>query len=380
METASEARQKLESLAAAQSARGVFLTVTLSTSRLDDWRQFAPTFINSESNRLLKDLDLAKEVKRSLEDDLQMFHDIVQHDVTSATQGLALFADGGPRLFERVELPLPLLNRVVIEPSPHVRPLVHALSLMEPFIVAKVTRDESSLYVVDEWGVAREDDMTGPWLRTSDRETGELSVKRYFAAARQDSLVEQHFKEVGASLAKLIDATGASRVVLCALHDIAVNFKRGLPQATAARVVGEIAFDPAITVGQMLAPARVAVQEARTRELDELAERIKDNVGSAGRGAAGFDDVLGALTRGQVQTLLVDRAYRSAGWRCADCSWVGLTPAESCPLCGGKTLPLDDAVGELIRLAVLQNAQIEVGEGLSALADMGGVAALLRYA
>jgi peptide chain release factor subunit 1 len=380
MESAVVARQKLDRLAGARSPRGVFLTVTLSTSRLDDWRQFAPTFLNSEFNRVLKELQPDKDAKRSLERDLERVSDIIKHDVASQTQGLALFADGGSELFERIELPLPLLNRVVIEPSPHVRPLVHALALMEPFVVARVSRDESSLYVVDEWGVAWEEELTGPWLKTSDRETGEVAIRRYFAAARQDSLVEQHFKEVGTSLGKLVDVSGTRRVVLCAQHDIASNFRSTLPQATAARIVAQIPFDGAATATQMLAPARTAFQEARHRELEDLALRIKDNVGSAGRGAAGFDDVLGALQRGQVQTILADRNYRPEGWRCGDCDWVSLAPSESCPVCGGGTSKVADAVAELIRLAVLQSAQIEVGEEISALDEMGGVAALLRYA
>ena len=229
-------------------SRGLFLTVTLSTSRLDDWRQFAPTFLNSEFNRVLKELQPDKDAKRSLERDLERVSDIIKHDVASQTQGLALFADGGPELFERIELPLPLLNRVVIEPSPHVRPLVHALALMEPFVLARVSRDESSLYVVDEWGLAREQELTGPWLKWSDQETGELAVRRYFAAARQDALVEQHFKEVGTSLGKLLDVSGTRRVVLCAQHDIASNFRHTLPQATAAHIVAQIPFDAVATV------------------------------------------------------------------------------------------------------------------------------------
>ncbi len=240
MEGAAAVRQKLERLAGARSPRGVFLTVTLSTSRLDDWRQFAPTFLNSEFSRLLKELQPEKSLKHSLERDLEWIVDIIKHDVASPTQGLALFADGGPELFERIELPLPLLNRVVIEPSPHVRPVVHALALMEPFAIARVSRDESSLFVVDEWGVSSERDLTGPWLKTSDRETGERSIRRYFAAARQDSLVDQHFKEVGASLGTLLEVSGAGRVILCAQHDIASNFRHTLPQATATRIVAEI--------------------------------------------------------------------------------------------------------------------------------------------
>ena len=41
---------------------------------------------------------------------------------------------------------------------------------------------------------------------------------------------------------------------------------------------------------------------------------------------------------------------------------------------------VDDAVGEIVRLAILQNVELEVGEGIPVLEELGGVAGLLRYA
>jgi hypothetical protein len=379
IDSAAGARQKLKVLAGARASRGLFLTVTLSTSRLDDWRQVAPTFVNSEFSRITKERGTRKEEKHLLQKDLDYVLDVLKYDLTAETQGLAVFVDGGASFYERVELPFRLVNRLVVEPSPYVRPIVHALSLLEPFAVARVSRDESSLFLVDEWRGAKEDDYTGPWLRSSDRETGEVSVKEYYAAARQDSLVDQHYKEVGLALGKLLERSGVRRVALCAQHDIASAFRRTLPVAVAARIVAELPFDADATTGQMLVSAREAVEVARRSEMEELTARIKEGLGAGGKGVSGFDDVLGALRRHQVQTLLVDRNYRVPGWRCVECGWVGLVAAEQCPVCGGATVPVTDAVGEIVRLAILQNSQVEVGEDIAVLDELGGVAGVLRY-
>jgi hypothetical protein len=42
-------------------------------------------------------------------------------------------------------------------------------------------------------------------------------------------------------------------------------------------------------------------------------------------------------------------------------------------------VPVTDAVGEIVRLAILQNGQVEVGEDIAVLAELGGVAGVLRY-
>jgi hypothetical protein len=380
IDSAAAAARKIKALAGMKAAGDAFLTVTLSTSRLDDWRVSVPSFLHSELTRLTQGNHGAKDRKRLLQSDLDYVLDVVAYEVTPETQGLAVFVDGKGHFSERIELPFRLLNRLLIEPYPYVRPVAHALALLEPFVLARVSRDESSLYLIDEWGVAQEDDHAGPWLRTSDRETGEVSIKEYFAAARQEALVEQHFKEVGASLAKLLEASKVRRVALCAQHDIASAFRRALPQAVAAHIVAEIPFDAAATPAQMVAAARQAVEDARNGEMKALASRIKEGLGRGGRGVSGFDDVIAAVGRRQVQTLLVDRNFRDPGWRCPACDWAGLAEVAVCPVCGGKPQPVVDAVGEIVRQAILQNVQVEVGEQIPELDDLKGVGGLLRYA
>jgi hypothetical protein len=377
IESVTAAREKLKHLAGAQPPNGFFVSASFSTSRLDDWRQFVPTFINSEFNRLTKEHSWSKEERRQLQADVEYILDTVQYDITPDTQGLAIFANGGER--ERVELPMRIDNWMTIESSPYVRPIVQALSLLEPFIVARVSRDESSLFLVNEWRLAKEEDLSGPWLRSSDRETGEVSIKKYFAAARQGSLVEHHYKEVGAALAKLLLESSSRRVALSSLHDIGQEFRRALPQALAAHVVAEIPYDAAATDAQMLVAARGALEKARNAEIEVLAKWIEDAVGTGGRGVASFDEIVGAVRRGQVQTLLVERNLRIPGWRCMACDWVGLNYVEFCPVCEDFTVPVSDAVGELVRLTIMQNGRVEVGDNIPTLSALGGVAAVLRF-
>ncbi|NLT35417.1 MAG: hypothetical protein GXX83_05925 [Gaiellales bacterium] len=372
-------KQYLKDLASRRSEHGLVLTACLSTSRLDDWKQTAPTFLKSEFSRILREQALSKEVKRGLEEDLRRILEVATYEVGRESQGLVVMADGSQELFDSVQLPLRLKNKLMAEPYPHIRPLVHALSLMEPFVVVRVSRDDSSIYVVDWWQVTHEDDFTGPYLRSGDRETGEIPVKEYFAAARQESLVDLHFKEVSTALDRLLEETGIDRVALCGQHDIAAWFRRGLSQRTAACVAAEISCDATASPAQLLLGAREAVREARIAEMEKLAERINEGLGPQGMGVAGFDQTYAALARGQVQTLLVERGFRPKGCMCEACGHIQVDLANSCPSCGGQVTPLDDALSEAVRIAVLQSSEVEVVERVALLHEMGGVAALLRF-
>lgn len=371
-------KEDLRSLAASHS-EGLYFSAFLSTSRLDDWRNSAPTFLNSEYNRIVKERGLDKKQERALGDDLVRVLEVVQYEVTHGVQGVAVFADGGAGAFQRVELPFRLVNRLVAETTPYVRPLVHALSLLEPFLLVRVSRDDSSIYLVDEWRLMRQDDYTGPYLKSGDRETGDVPVKEYYAAARQESLIEQHFKEVAGALDKALEDSHVRRVALCGQHDIVSNFRRALSARAAARISAEIPWDAVATVGQMLADVRAALDVSRVSEMTRLAERIQEGLGAQGHGVAGFDATLAVLRRGQLRTLLVDREYRPSGWRCVVCDNAVLTSMEGCPLCNGRLAPIDDAVGEAVRTAVLQDTFVEVAEGIPALDELGGIGGVLRF-
>ena len=53
--------ESLRSLASSRSTDGAFVSAFFSTSRLDDWRQTAPTFLNSESNNLVRERGFSRE-------------------------------------------------------------------------------------------------------------------------------------------------------------------------------------------------------------------------------------------------------------------------------------------------------------------------------
>lgn len=373
-------REFLLSLASSRSHDGVFVSAFFSTSRLDDWRQTAPTFLNSEVTGLLRERDLDKESRKRLQDDVERIQEVLRYEVAPQTEGLALFADAESGRFDQIEMPFRLSNRLVVEPTAYLRPLVHALALLEPFVLVRVSRDDGMIYTIDQWRIAGTEGHTGPYLKSTDRETGDVPVKEYYAAARQESLVDQHFKELAAALDRSVDEISASRIVLAGQHDIVSNFKKALSARAAAMVVAETSLDHTASTAQLLVAAREALGVSRHAAAGRLAERITEGLGAGGRGVGGFDDTLAALRRGQVQRLLIDRAYRPSGWACASCEHALLEPAPSCPLCGGDLVPIADGVGEAVRTAVLQGAYVEVGENLPALDALGGIGGLLRYA
>lgn len=372
-------RDIVKQLAGREAADGLILSVFLSTSSLDDWRQTVPTFLNSEFRRLIREGSFSRGQIRSLEAGLQRLTDLLQYETDLSTEGLAVFAEKEDGFFESWQLPVRLKNRMVAEPAPYIRPLIHAVSLLEPFVVARISRDESTLTVVDEWRVSMGESFSGPYLKSTDRETGDVPVKEYYAAARQESLVEQHYKDVAAALEKLLKKKSMARVVLAGQHEILNNFRKVLSPDVKARVAAAVSWSPSLSEAQLAARAREALTGARREEKVALTQRIGEALGARGLGIAGLDETFVALQRGQVRTLVVDRAYRPNGWRCPGCGHAGASSVEICPVCGAQVSFCVDVAGEAMRRAILQGTYVEVGEDIPLLTELGGIAGLLRY-
>jgi len=169
-------KEILQRLAATRSPHNLYLSVFVSTSRLDDWRQTFPSFLSSERQRIERERALSREDQRNLDQHFGHLREVLQYDVRGKTEGLSLFANsnGGP--VERIELPVRLANQVVVAPSPYLRPLVRAIDQLEPFLLVRVSRDESSIFLVVDGGVMATQDLEGPYLKSTDRETGDVPV------------------------------------------------------------------------------------------------------------------------------------------------------------------------------------------------------------
>ena len=121
-----------------------------------------------------------------------------------------------------------------------------------------------------------------------------------------------------------------------------------------------------------------AQAHARKERQKKLLATLKDNLGPKGQAATGLNQTLAALYEGRVHTLFVNRGFVAPGGSCPSCGRLRHM-AGDCPICGEEMTPVTDVVNLAVARALASGADLEhVAEG-SALDEMGGIAALLRY-
>ena len=169
---------------------------------------------------------------------------------------------------------------------------------------------------------------------------------------RHNANVRAEFaRETAAELARLVDVEGATRVVLAGDAVAIPLLQEALSANVAALVQDVLRLDIRTPLDDVAEEVQQVLAEADAEDALQTADRLVGAVRAGGLGVAGLDETRTALEHGQVDELLLDPA--------AD---------------------LDEATrGELVRLASLTSATVEVVEEHDGLRRLGGVGALLRY-
>ncbi len=274
----------------------------------------------------------------------------LDNDVSAATQGLALFACAQQNLFEAVEAGVEFENQVTAAPLPDLYQLARLLDQQEVSVVAVVDSNTARLFVTRA-GLFEE--VGGP------DEASDLYPKRSkfaWSQARYQRKVESHRAdfagEVASEIERLVHAEGAARVILAG-DEVAIPLLRGAlsPQVTAL-VCAEV---PRIDIRALKDDVREEISpilaQAEADDARIVADRLVGAVRGGGLGTSGLEHTRSALEQGQVDLLVLSNDAH-------------LSRAER---------------DELVRLAAVSDAGVEVVEGHALFNELGGVGALLRY-
>ena len=274
----------------------------------------------------------------------------VARDFAPNAHGLAIFACAGRGLFEAIEASVAFDNQVAVGPRPDLFQLARLLDDLETAVVALVDTNTARLFVTRRGWL---DEVGGPDDGT--KYYGKRNVGGWSQANFQrhtDEMRARFAREVADELDRLVERTGATRVILAGDEVAIPHLQEALSKRVAELVHDEILrIDIRAPQDEVKGEIDSLLEAAEAEEAHSVAERLVNAVRGDWLGVAGVGRTRAALERGQVDTLLLDR-----------------------------DAALDETTrGELVRLAATTSSQVEVVAGHEPFRQLGGVGALLRY-
>lgn len=316
----------------------------------------------------------------SLVADLDQANRFVEELPLGPDRGLVLFSCADRDKFQAYTLPILVPNLLEVGPGPYIRPLA---ALMDDhggtFIVVLDSRRarfyEGYLGQIGE--LADLEINMEPAALERDGDQGRAGDRRI--SNRADEAKLRLAKEVNAVLLQSFE-THQDRHLLVGGPKAAVEALTPLLHPyLIKRLTGFFSCE----VNAPLSVVTQAVTEAQTRARKERQKKLlvtlTDNLGPKGQAATGLNQTLAALYEGRVHTLFVNRGFVASGGSCPSCGRLRHM-ADVCPICGENMTPLEDVVNLAVARALASGAELEHVEEGSPLDQMGGIAALLRYA
>lgn len=296
---------------------------------------------------------------------------------TFEAPGLCAFSCFALDYLKYLPLSKPVGDLLWVDSSPYIRPLAELQDEYETFVLVAADNSDSRIFLVTS-AVAEDPEARIKGDVKNHVKKGGWSQKRY--QRRRGNELMHYAKEVAEVLGEMEKEQGFRRIVLAGSQETVLEIRNALPPALAEKVAGEATNVDLKAGDEPLFDQAFDLFFAEERASEErLWERIRGEYCRGGLAAAGPDEVLKAAAVGRVETMIVERDVKIAGTRCRDCENLSSGALDACPVCHSESVFKVDLVNELVELLAKSSAEAEFADPVPGLAELGGVAALLRY-
>lgn len=285
---------------------------------------------------------------------------------------VAIFCcNGGAELFEAIPLDTPIDGHMLyVDEEPHLFPLARAAEQYATYAALVVNTNTARLFVCATGAVQHAETIENE--KTQRVAVGGWSQARY--QRHVDDLHLKHMKEVAEAVERLVREEGVKAIILSGEAQAIALLRKQLHETVDALVIDVMRLDIHAREHEVLRATLEAFRRKDEETDVEVVDALLDAYRSRGLATVGITGVRAAFERGQVDTLVVPAAPKSAAPDQASAD-LGLTvPAEQ------RSTRLDETVvEELVTEARRTSAGVRFIEDASVLERAGGVGAFLRF-
>jgi peptide chain release factor subunit 1 len=319
------------------------------------------------------------EQRESLREDFKRIEQFaLQEIVTNHHRGLAVFSCAGQKFWQTYRLPRLVRNILIADRDPYIRPLTSILAEYHRYCTVLVDRIHGKIFEVYMGQILEHTEMLNSVPRRV-REGGYQGREERQIERRHDHAVHQHFQDLADATFNLFKRDQFDYLVLGGHRDVLSLFKQHLHPYLKQRWAGDFHCEPGkIASADVLRHALDVEDQVEWQHERRLASELVQKAQAGDLAVSGVGATLGALAKGEAQTLLVEDGLELPGYVCYRCHFTHLEPGQ-CPQCHQPTEPCPDVVDEAIELALAKNCAVEHVRGPTALREAGRMGALLRF-
>lgn len=307
--------------------------------------------------------------------DIERIDRFFEHEYDRQGRSVACFSCQARKFWRAYPLLVPVQNVVFVGRRPFVKLLSDLWDNYDRFAVLMTDREGARAFVYHLGALVDTAGTLGAEVkRHKQGGWAAQKLQRY-----EDQEARHNLKDAAEWANAYLAGHNVTRVVLSGTDENLAEFRALLPRALQEKVVGQIALDMTASPADAWERAFEVTQAAQQKAEAELLEEVITLSHKGGAAATGLNDTLAALQQGRVHQLLLDPALHVPGYQCTHCQAVVIEALPACPYCGSALVPSADVVNLVVHRALDAGLKVSALEQSSRLAEVGGIAAVLRY-
>ncbi len=299
-------------------------------------------------------------------------------DRLPATQGVAIFASKGNKLFEVRPLPRVHRSRLIVDRTPLVRELAASEEEFGKLFTVVLDRANALIWEVTAFGAKMvrkvESEVTRGRFHSDSRFN--LSGEHTYQNRIQNEK-KRHLEAVARAMFEVDRRSPGHQLVLAGAGNDAGALEPFLHSYLADRLIGVARLAPKDATAANVHQLTMEVREAHARASENRhVEELQEGLGT-GWAVNGVKETLEALGKGQVRTLLVNGDATQRGFRSMTTGRLAASAVDLKP--DGEVVATLDVIDDAIEEALRQRVALDVVHDEEAQAAIDGLAALLRF-
>jgi peptide subunit release factor 1 (eRF1) len=292
----------------------------------------------------------------------------------------AIFACSENGFWREFNLPAQLPEtRLDVNSHFHLKPLIELLSRSPRTCVAVIDREHALIFESTLGEVSESEKIVNPQPRRV-RSDGFNGYDAGHNERHVDNEAMRHFKEVADRLLVRFETGHFDYLVIGCRDEIWSEIFPQLHSYLSQRLIGKFSGDPpGTTKQQILDHVQRMVAEREANDRQGLTREVLGEAQRDARGAVGLRNVLRALERGEVQTLLLGENFTAQASECTNCGHMDTRVSKTCGVCGQDAVEVREIGDSLVRQAILRSVNIVFISDDPEFDRVGNVGALLRF-
>jgi peptide chain release factor subunit 1 len=314
--------------------------------------------------------------RESYDRDVQRIQAWVKDNLRPSANGVAIFAcAGSDDFFEAVQLEAPVKeHRLYVYSQPQLYELARLTDAYPRYAAVVLDSELARIFVFALGGTVGEAKVEGDPVK--GHQAGGWSQARY--QRHVGNVRQQHVKDTVAALDRIVREEDIGYIVVAGDEVILPSFREELPQHLKEKLVEDVVrLDITAPEHEVLKATLDAMTSEDRREDADKTRRAIEGYRSGGLGVAGLGPTFEALIRGQVDDLLISEEFEIRNAEPVPRNSPRLPPELVAAL--PEEVETVDMADELVTRAKSTGATVSFIENPTYLAEVDGVAALLRF-